>query len=233
MKRLLFSGRHLVLAALGITLVAVALGGLFYGRNLYELWKFEAGIRDEAQRAAARGAGTYRLAETCAQCHGRDGTGPSQYYPHLAGEPAAYLLSQLDAFAAGARRNPLMEPMADALSATERRRLSDYYAALPAPAHSPFPIAADRARGRALAMSCAACHGRDFAGGTMSLSGKGAVPVPRLRGQARDYLVRQLRAFRTGGRVDPTGSMNAAAKPLDDRQIQVLADYLAAGEQSQ
>ena len=74
---------------------------------------------------------------------------------------------------------------------------------------------ADTGAGRKRAAVCAACHGID---------GESRNPtIPRLRGQHREYLEKQLRDFRDGRRLDPT--MSAMAKPLSDDDIRNLAAY--------
>ena len=75
--------------------------------------------------------------------------------------------------------------------------------------------AGDAAAGKAKASSCAACHGA---------SGISMVPTyPNLKGQKAAYTVKQLKAFKSGARKDPT--MNAMAKPLSDADMANLAAY--------
>ena len=75
--------------------------------------------------------------------------------------------------------------------------------------------AGDAAAGKAKAASCAACHGAD---------GISKIPTyPNLKGQKAAYVVKQLKAFKTGDRKDPT--MNAMAKPLSDADMANLAAH--------
>ena len=75
----------------------------------------------------------------------------------------------------------------------------------------------DAAAGKTKAASCAACHGAD---------GISKVPnYPNLKGQKEAYVVKQLKAFKSGTRKDPT--MNAMAKPLSDTDMANLAAYFA------
>ncbi len=75
--------------------------------------------------------------------------------------------------------------------------------------------AGDAAAGKAKAASCAACHGAD---------GISKVPMyPNLKGQKAAYVEKQLKAFKSGDRKDPT--MNAMAKPLSDADMANLAAY--------
>lgn len=83
---------------------------------------------------------------------------------------------------------------------------------------SSFPAAAQEA-GRALAATCAQCHGTDgraIAGAT----------VPGLAGLPANYLAEQMRAFKAGSR--PATVMHQIAKGYSDAQIEQLAAYFAA-----
>ena len=75
----------------------------------------------------------------------------------------------------------------------------------------------DAAKGKAKAATCAGCHGA---------SGISANPLwPNLAGQKDAYLVKQMKAFRDGGRKDPM--MSPMAKPLSDADIDNLAAYFS------
>lgn len=62
---------------------------------------------------------------------------------------------------------------------------------------------------------CQNCHGED---GVAVLPG-----AANLSGQQKEYLVQQLRAYRSGSRQDP--QMNIVAKALTDADIENLADW--------
>ncbi|MFK7731427.1 MAG: cytochrome c [Pseudomonadales bacterium] len=69
--------------------------------------------------------------------------------------------------------------------------------------------------GKALAQTCVACHGAN-----------GVSPSaiwPNLAGQKRDYLIKEITAFRDGDRNEPT--MQLFVKNLSDSQITALANY--------
>ncbi|MHB2205325.1 c-type cytochrome [Methylobacterium sp. CM6257] len=72
---------------------------------------------------------------SCGQCHGPAGQGVGAAFPALAGQPAAYLSSQLSAWKAGTRHNDplgLMKGIADKLSDQDVAAVSAHYGALPA-----------------------------------------------------------------------------------------------------
>ena len=71
-----------------------------------------------------------RKAVACQACHGLDGIAKLPDAPHLAGQPAAYLVRELNAYRSGARRNEVMSVAAKALSDQEIRVLAAYYAAI-------------------------------------------------------------------------------------------------------
>lgn len=70
----------------------------------------------------------------CASCHGASGMSSTDTFPNLAGQGYSYLVKQLTAFHDGTRKDPVMEPMAKPLSATDIADLAAYYSSLqPAP----------------------------------------------------------------------------------------------------
>ena len=65
--------------------------------------------------------------------------------------------------------------------------------------------------------SCVACHGAD---------GIGKAPqYPNLQGQKAAYIEKQLKAYKSGARKNPT--MNTIAKSLSDADIADMAAYFA------
>ena len=69
----------------------------------------------------------------CVACHGPDGVTPVPTYPHLAGQNAAYLELQMRKFRDGEREDPLMSPIAQALSDEDIDDLASFYSALARP----------------------------------------------------------------------------------------------------
>lgn len=76
-----------------------------------------------------------------------------------------------------------------------------------------------RLRTRALAASCAQCHGTDG----QAVPGEAMV---RLAGQPKDYLLAQLLAFRSGQR--PATVMHQITKGYSPEQLTELSSYFAA-----
>lgn len=85
---------------------------------------------------------------------------------------------------------------------------------------SGYAQGADSTEGARKALACQACHGLD---------GLSRLPVaPHLAGQPHEYLVKTLKAYRSGERRDEM--MAVVAKPLSDRDIEDLAAYYSAIE---
>lgn len=184
----------------------------------------------EGQAIARKGTATVA---SCATCHGLDGEGKIGVGPRLAGQGKAYLLQQFGEFKSGARSMPVMQGVASNLTPAETEDVADYYSSLAAPAH---PRSAHRpasaklvTAGRQVAEkgvssagvpACSACHG---AGGI------GVAPTaPYLAGLQGDYLLRQLTAFKSGTRGDPTGLMKPVVAKLSDDDAMDLAEYFAS-----
>lgn len=66
-------------------------------------------------------------ASVCLACHGLTGVSPADTYPNLAGQKFGYLVKQLRAFREGVRTDPLMSPMAKALSDDDVDNLAAYF----------------------------------------------------------------------------------------------------------
>lgn len=77
---------------------------------------------------------------------------------------------------------------------------------------------AQRLRTRALAATCAQCHGTEG----RALEGEAMF---RLAGQDRTYIYTQLMAFRTGSR--PATIMHQITKGYSQEQLESLADYFS------
>ena len=174
-----------------------------------------------------------RLA-ACSACHGEAGEGRkgNEYYPHLAGKPAGYLVAQLRAFREGRRAYTPMNWLMRNMGNRYLDWIAAYYAGLPprssAEAVPMTPDDARRARqlvehgdaGRGIA-ACASCHGVDLAGLEPG--------VPALLGLPPDYVTAQLGAWRTGSRAATAPDCMAdIARRLDPRDFRRLGNWLAS-----
>jgi cytochrome c553 len=163
----------------------------------------------------------------CVACHGVNGNSSNPEWPNLAGQHEQYIKKQLQAFKSGARKNPLMTPMAMGLSDDDIEDLAAYFAA-----QTPVGLEADAAkvpvgqrvyRGgdtKASVPACAACHGP---GG----DGNPPAAYPAIRGQYATYVAAQLRAYRAGTRqTDQNQVMRNVASTMSDEQIDAVASYV-------
>ncbi|NYH20838.1 cytochrome c553 [Paraburkholderia bryophila] len=177
--------------------------------------------------------GTAQGVAACIGCHGAKGEGNAAAgFPRLAGLSAAYLSTQLTAFAEGTRPNPIMQPMAKLLTASERSAVASYFAGLPAPAGvkasdsgsvTPANVGAwiaTRGRWDQALPACVQCHGP---------GGIGVAPTfPPLAGQPAAYIASQLHNWKDGKRPPgPMALMPVVASKLSDADITAVADYYA------
>ena len=188
-----------------------------------------------AQAGAAIAKNGTSMVAACMKCHGANGEGQAAATdfprPRLAGQNRDYLVKQLMDIKAKLRTNPLMGPVANALSPAQMNDVADYYASLPVWKAGPSPalVTALTIRGAQLAHqgnwdkgmpACFACHGVDGAG----------IPphFPSIAGQNSAYIANQLKNWQTGARLnDPQGLMKAVADKLSAEDISAVSAYLA------
>lgn len=152
----------------------------------------------------------------CRTCHGLDGIARIPVAPHLAGESAAYIAAQLEAFRSGAREHEIMSVIAAGLSDEDIADLAAWFSGLTIEAVAPSgPDAPPGPPER-----CVACHGAD---GLAVLD-----EAPHLAGENEIYIVTQLKAFRSGKRVHEI--MTPIAEALSDEEMRAAARWYAAVE---
>ena len=69
----------------------------------------------------------HKLSQACVACHGPDGNSPSPEFPRLAGQHSDYLVRALNDYRSGARKNPVMAPMAGNLTPRDIEDLAAYF----------------------------------------------------------------------------------------------------------
>jgi cytochrome c553 len=178
--------------------------------------------------AAGDAAAGKAKAGTCAACHGADGNGGSDpSWPKLAGQHEDYLVAQLDAFKTGKRKDPLMEPMAAALSKKDMQDVAAYFASLPAkPGTARSQELADKGKrlyrggnAKVGVSACMSCHGP---------SGHGIPPrFPRVSSQRAAYTEKQLLLFRSEKRASDSEMMTRIAQRMTDAEIKAVSEYMA------
>lgn len=168
-------------------------------------------------------------AAICAACHGPGGQSNNPLWPNLAGQGAKYIVSQLEAFKAGERKDPVMSAQAMVLSEEDIAHLAVYFAGqeakLSVASEAAVALAEPLYRGgdaeRGIA-ACAACHGPTGAGNP-------GAAYPHIAGQQVEYTAKSLRDFRSGERgAGVQGQiMQSVAKQLTDEEITALASYVS------
>ena len=168
---------------------------------------------------------------TCFMCHTERGEDPAlDFIPRLAAQNEAYIEGQLKAFRDGSRAGPAatiyMFPVTQSLSEQQIKDAATWFASQKPPA--PFPSDSLAERGRAIYTSgvlsaqvpaCSSCHGEKGAGGGI---------FPRIAGQNPQYLLSQLRFFRSGVRSDQGADiMKPITQHLSDEQMEEVAHYIS------
>jgi cytochrome c553 len=177
----------------------------------------------------AANAGVGGTEHVCSSCHGAGGKSLSSTFPRLAGQQQEYLVNQLKAFRDKTRADPhahtYMWGMAAKLSDQTIDGLAAYYSTRSPVAGIPGDPALMAAGekifkegiGPENVPACIVCHGEHA---------EGAGAIPRLAGQHRSYLERQLQAFAENSRANEI--MHENSKNLNPAEISRVTAYLAA-----
>ena len=80
-----------------------------------------------APAIAGDAAAGQKLSQACVACHGPDGNSPSPEFPKIAGQHQDYLVKALKDYRSGARKNPIMAPMAANLTPRDIDDLAAYF----------------------------------------------------------------------------------------------------------
>ena len=214
--------RHL----LSLNSVRVNLTGLMVSA----LFSLSANAAATAEKPAEAAPATTKTAEqivgaVCSACHGTDGNSVITANPKLAGQHPEYLAKQLTEFKSGKRANAVMSGMASALSDEDMKNLAAYFSnqklkLSAAKTNGAGSLGEKIYRGGIAATgvpACAACHGATGSGLPKQF--------PRLGGQHTDYVLTQLRTFRTGERANAPMMMTIATK-MTDAEMAAVADYI-------
>lgn len=166
--------------------------------------------------------------QVCSICHGLDGNTISPQFPRLAGQQKQYLENQLKNFRAKHRADPpgpeYMWGIARSLTNEQIAQLADYFSKQKPKPNTPAPPAI-AAEGKKMFENglpdkdtppCASCHGP-------GAQGRGS--FPRLAGQYKYYLLRELHIFQET-ELRPGTPMKQITHALTPKQMEILATYL-------
>lgn len=198
----------------------------------YRIW-MSLGIVGLIAASAAIGAETGAVIDRhlCSVCHGRGGTTSSELFPHLAAEPAPYLINQLKAFRDKSRSDQnaqrFMWGIASRLSDEDIQQLAAFYDSRPPVPSGKISDSSKYELGKDIFVNghpakgvppCKVCHGE---------KGEGKETTPRLGGQNEAYLIRQLKVFYGNERPAAT-AMHEIVKGLSESDVAAIAHYLQA-----
>jgi len=167
-----------------------------------------------------------RIFERCIHCHGPEGWGsPAQAIPQIAGQHRSVITKQLWDIRDGNRDARDMTPFAreDLLEGPQGiADVAGYVSALPMTPQPSRGSGRKVTRGRAIYRTYCAklCHGGNGEGHPRTYK-------PRIQGQHYEYLLRQLRLIRDGGRRNANRAMVRRIRGLDDLALGALADYVS------
>jgi cytochrome c553 len=168
------------------------------------------------------------VAQACVGCHGERGIAADPQNPNLAGQSAAAIYKQLHDYKSGKRAHEVMAPIAQALEEQQIVDVAAHFAAAnrlsldPTTAEVPdedINRLVERGDPARKLPACNSCHG---------FNAGGPIETPTLSHQNKEYLARQLRAFRDGSRRnDIYTRMRSVAEKLSDREVERLATFYA------
>jgi cytochrome c553 len=172
----------------------------------------------------------------CMGCHGEDGNSVSSDFPKLSGQWADYIQKQVREFQNGARYNEVMTDVAMSVdNFHDLFDISAYFASQKQMGGTPVEDEAEQklylegdqlfnyGNKRTGAFRCVKCHGEH--GGGQPLNNN---LFPVLRGQHKQYLIRQLTDFKHEVREnDRSGMMLRITTHLTPHDIEALATYLS------
>jgi len=169
---------------------------------------------------AGAAEGIEEKVKLCATCHGEKGVPINHTTPVIWGQNEGYLYLQLRDFKSGARKNPLMNPIAATLESQDMKDLAAHFTKLKWPnlgQPEAAPEVTKKAESAASSIGCRGCHLDHFQGdGTTA----------RLAGQWQEYLLKNMMAFRDGSRGNNPG-MSDLMKATAPDDLEALSKYLA------
>jgi cytochrome c553 len=170
--------------------------------------------------SAGAAEGIEEKAKLCATCHGEKGVPINKTTPVIWGQNEGYFYLQLRDFKSGARKNPLMGPVAATLEKQDMKDLAAHFTKLKWPnlgQPAAAPEVTKKAESAASSIGCRGCHLDHFQGdGTTA----------RLAGQWQEYLHQTMMAFRDGSRGNNPG-MSDLMKATAPDDLEALSKYLA------
>jgi cytochrome c553 len=170
--------------------------------------------------AAAQEQTVEQKAMGCVPCHGEKGVPVDKSYPVIWGQHQGYLFLQLRDFKSGARWNDFMQAIVADISRDDMMALAEYFSKKTWPdLRQKSASDADTAIANSVNVSigCTGCHLGQY---------QGDATVPRLAGQNHDYMLKQMRDFRSRARGNNPG-MTDLMKTTPEGNFDPVANFLA------
>ena len=173
---------------------------------------------------AASGQGKVAV---CSGCHGADGNSMIPSFPKLAAQGEVYLVNQLKDIRDGARNVPQMMGILTGRTDQDLADMAAFYSTQKVTVGATNPDLLDLGRQIYRAgiaekgvAACTACHSPTGAGNAQA-------GFPAVGGQHADYLISQLKAYRTETRTNGQAKlMQQVAALLSDKEIEAVASYM-------
>ena len=160
----------------------------------------------------------------CQSCHGEDGNSPEATVPKLAGQYAAYIVKQMQDYQSGARKNEIMSGMAATVtSKQDMLDISAYFASQKPMKADGKKVNKEAGEAKYKGRGCVSCHVLTGSGG-----GPGNYLAPRVGGQHKAYLAKQLKDFKNNVRTnEPSTVMNKLMMFMSDKDIEEVTDFIS------
>ena len=160
------------------------------------------------------------LADTCAGCHGTDGSSSGPATPTIAGVSAEYFKTTMDEYKKDSRKSTIMGRIAKGYTDKEIKLMADYFAAQKiVRVKQDLDAEKVEAGSKLYGKNCEKCHDKS---GALADDDSGI-----LAGQWLPYLEYSMQDFKADKREMPK-KMRKKVEKLDDFDIESLLQYFAS-----
>lgn len=163
--------------------------------------------------------------QACSSCHGESGVSFSPLIPNLAGQNKKYLLIQLKAFQKKERASEVMQEQVKDLIEAEMEFLAEYFSRMPRVGNEDFenqepPDERLVELGKQIGRRCIQCHANWRNNAIIN-------GWPSLAGQKIDYMVDELKSFRSKERKNSYMNyfMGVEYDHWTDEELQAVSSY--------
>ena len=181
---------------------------------------FGAALLFGAAPLSAAGPSASMLGDTCAGCHGTDGSSVGPASPTIAGMSAEYFTDTMAAFKSGERPSTVMGRIAKGYSDEEIELMAGFFATKPFVRYPQETDAAKVSKGEEVYDdNCETCHSEN---GSAADDDSGI-----LAGQWLPYLTYTMQDFTSGAREMPR-KMKKKVEKLDEAQLEAVLQFFAS-----